>query len=157
MNTRFDAFSTFGPRINYLSTGTDSYGGSPLPSYADLMTATDAGGVAHSYLNTEDSFRFIKDLESRNLVVPLVGDFAGPKTLRAVGGYLRDKGATVSAFYLSNVEMYLDREMVWDSFCQNVAALPMSENERVHSVSVRRTVRTRIRAQRRFWTAARGS
>jgi hypothetical protein len=83
-----DAFTTFGSRINYLSTGTDSYGGSPLPSYADLMTATDADGVAHSYLNTEDSFRFIKDLESRNLVVPVVGDFVGPKAIRAVGSYL---------------------------------------------------------------------
>jgi hypothetical protein len=122
-----DAFSTFGSRINYLSTGTDSYGGSPLPSYSDLMTATDASGVAHSYLNTEESFRFMKDLETTNLVVPLVGNFAGAKTLRAVGAYLRDKSATVSAFYLSNVEMYLYREMVWDSFCQNVATLPMGE------------------------------
>jgi hypothetical protein len=122
-----DAFSTFGSRINYLSTGTDSYGGSPLPSYADLMTATDATGAAHSYLNTEESFRFLKNLENRNLVVPLVGDFAGSKTLRAVGNYLRNQNATVSAFYLSNVEMYLYREMVWDSFCRNVATLPMGD------------------------------
>jgi hypothetical protein len=69
----------------------------------------------------------MKDLESRNLVVPLIGDFAGSKTLRAVGSYLRDKSAIVSAFYLSNVEMYLYREMVWDSFCQNVATLPMGD------------------------------
>ena len=120
-----DAFSTFGSRINYLSTGTDSYGGSPLPTYADLMTATDAGGIAHSYLNSEDNFRFMKDLETRNLVVPIVGDFVGPKAIRAVGGYLRDRGASVSAFYLSNVEMYLEREMTWGSFCRNVAALPL--------------------------------
>jgi hypothetical protein len=122
-----DAFSTFGSRINYLSTGTDSYGGSPLPSYADLMTATDAGGMAHSYLNTEASFRFMKDLESRNLVVPLVGDFAGPKTIRVVGEYLKEKGATVSAFYLSNVELYLYRERTWDAFCRNVATLPLGQ------------------------------
>jgi hypothetical protein len=120
-----EAFSTFGSRINYLSTGTDSYGGSPLPTYADLMTATDAGGIAHSYLNTEDNFRFMKDLETRNLVVPIVGDFVGPKAIRAVGGYLKDRGASVSAFYLSNVEMYLEREMTWGSFCRNVAALPL--------------------------------
>ena len=120
-----DAFSTFGSRINYLSTGTDSYGGSPLPTYADLMTATDAGGIAHSYLNSEDNFRFMQDLETRNLVVPIVGDFVGPKAIRAVGGYLRDRGASVSAFYLSNVEMYLEREMTWGSFCRNVAALPL--------------------------------
>ena len=120
-----DKFSTFGSNIHYLSTGTDAYGGSPLPTYADLMTATDAGGIAHSYLNTEDNFRFMKDLEARNLVVPVVGDFVGPKALRAVGSYLRDRGTTVSAFYLSNVEMYLEREMTWGSFCRNVAALPL--------------------------------
>ena len=28
------------------------------------MTATDAGGIAHSYLNTEDNFRFMKDIET---------------------------------------------------------------------------------------------
>src|SRR5262249_46368288 len=89
----FDAFETVGPNIHYLSTGTDAYGGSPLPTYADLMKAVDADGAPHSYLNTEDSFRFLKNLESRNLVVPVVGDFAGPQAIRAVGGYLRKKGA----------------------------------------------------------------
>jgi len=120
-----DAFATFGPRIHYLSTGTDTYGGARLPTYAELMKATDEGGVPHSYLNTEERFRWLKDLETRNLIVPVVGDFAGPKAIRAVGSYLRGKGATVSAFYLSNVELYLDREMTWGTFCRNVAALPL--------------------------------
>jgi len=120
-----DALSTFGPKINYLSTGTDSYGGGRLPSYADLMTATDDEGVPHSYLNTEDGFRLMKDLETRDLIVPVIGDFAGPKAIRAIGSYVRDRGTTVSTFYFSNVEMYLDREMTWGSFCRNVAALPL--------------------------------
>jgi hypothetical protein len=120
-----DAFSTFGPSIHYLSTGTDSYGGGLLPTYADLMTATDSTGVAHSYLNSEEGFQFVKQLESRNLVVPVVGDFAGSKAIRALGGYLKERETTVSAFYLSNVEMYLQREMTWGSFCRNVAALPL--------------------------------
>src|SRR5262245_15512225 len=62
-----DAFSTFGPRINYLSTGTDSYGGGLLPSYAELMTATDDAGIAHSFLNSEESFHFLKQMETKNL------------------------------------------------------------------------------------------
>jgi hypothetical protein len=128
IQSAFDALSTFGPYINYLSTGTDSYGGARLPSYADLMTATDDQGTPHSYLNTEDGFRLMKDLETKNLIVPVIGDFAGPKAIRAVGGYLRDRGATVSTFYLSNVELYLDREMTWGSFCKNVAALPLDAN-----------------------------
>jgi len=120
-----DAFATFGPHIHYLSTGTDTYGGARLPTYAELMTATDEAGVPHSYLSTEERFRSIKNLEARNLLVPVVGDFVGPKAIRAVGAYLRDKGTTVSTFYFSNVEMYLEREMTWGSFCRNVAALPL--------------------------------
>ena len=65
----------------------------------------------------------LKDLETRNLVVPVVGDFAGPKALKAVGGYLKAQGASVSAFYLSNVEDYLYGR--WDVFCRNVASLPI--------------------------------
>ena len=128
IETTLDAFSTFGPNIHYLSTGTDSYGGGLLPTYADLMTATDEDGVSHSYLTTEDSFRSVKDLETRNLIVPVVADFAGPKAIRAIGSYLKSRGTTVSTFYFSNVEMYLDREMTWGSFCRNVAALPLDVN-----------------------------
>jgi len=128
IESTLDAFSTFGTHIHYLSTGTDTYGGARLPTYAELMTATDADGVAHSYLMSEDSFRFMKDFESRNLLVPVVGNFTGPKALRAVGSYVKDRGATVSAFYLSNVEMYLQREMTWGTFCRNVAALPLTDS-----------------------------
>jgi hypothetical protein len=125
IDSTLDAFAAFGPNIDYLSTGTDTYGGAPLPTYAKLMTSTDADGVSHSYLTTEESFRWIKALEHRNLIVPVVGDFVGPKAIRAVGDYVRDRRATVSAFYLSNVEMYLEREMTWGSFCRNVASLPL--------------------------------
>jgi hypothetical protein len=95
------------------------------PTYADLMTATDQAGVSRGYLADEASFQVMKDLESRNLVVPVVGDFGGPKAIRAIGAYLRSIGGTVSAFYLSNVEQYLVQDGKWDTFCRNVAALPL--------------------------------
>jgi hypothetical protein len=95
------------------------------PTYADLMTATDEAGVPRSYLATEANFAFLKDLEARNLVVPVVGNFAGPKAIRAIGAYLKAQGATVSAFYLSNVEQYLYQDGLWEDFCRNVATLPL--------------------------------
>jgi len=95
------------------------------PSYADLMTATDAAGVSRSYLATEEGFQLLKDLESRNLVVPVVGDFGGPKAIRAIGTYLKARGATIAAFYLSNVEQYLYQDGKWDAFCRSVATLPL--------------------------------
>ena len=96
----------------------------PSPTYAELMTQTDGAGANRSYLATEDSFALLKELESKNLVVPVVGDFGGPKAIRAVGGYLKEHGTTVTAFYLSNVEQYLyQNKMV--AFCRNVATLPL--------------------------------
>ena len=62
-------------------------GGRKQPTYADLMVATDGDGQSRSFLSTEESFGFLKDLESRNLLVPVVGNFAGPKAIRAVGKY----------------------------------------------------------------------
>ncbi len=101
-----------------------------MPNYATLMTATDLKGEELSYLASDENFRFIKDLEGRNLIVPLTGDFGGPKAIRAAGKYARDHGATVTAFYLSNVEQYLfqgngNQNGGWKSFYENVSTLPL--------------------------------
>ena len=95
------------------------------PSYWELMIATDAAGAPRSYLATEEGFAWLKDLQARNLVVPVVGDFAGPSAIRAIGAWLKSRGATVTAFYLSNVEQYLLQDGRWNVFCANVAALPL--------------------------------
>jgi hypothetical protein len=98
------------------------------PTYDELMTATDERGAQRSYLATEENYAFLKDLESKNLVVPVVGDFGGPKAIRTIAKYLRDNGATVTAFYLSNVEQYLEQDRKWDTFCRNVSALPLDNS-----------------------------
>ena len=97
-------------------------------TYEELMTATDGAGAYKSYLATEDSFAFLKKLESKNLVVPVVGDFGGPKAIRAAGEYLKAHGATVTAFYLSNVEQYLSQDGKSTLFCRNVASLPLDSS-----------------------------
>src|SRR5436190_22836536 len=70
------------------------------PTYEDLMTETDETGAFKSYLASEERFAVVKNLESKNLVIPVVGDFGGRKAIRAVGAYLKAHGATVSTFYL---------------------------------------------------------
>jgi hypothetical protein len=97
----------------------------PSPSYADLMTAADKNGKQLSYLTSETVFGVVKDLEAKNLVVPVVGDFAGPKAIRTVGAYLKAHAATVRAFYLSNVEQYLYQDGKWAAFCRNFSTLPL--------------------------------
>jgi hypothetical protein len=117
-------FYRYGPAITYTSTSNGR--SRPMTSYATIMAAVDsATGKERGYLANEGNFRFVKVMEQKNLIVPIVGDFAGPKALRALGGYLREHGATVGSFYVSNVEQYLQRNGVWQTFCANVASLPL--------------------------------
>ena len=108
-------------------------GGRNSVAYSDLMTATDDPlgiGVQRSYLASEENFKVLKDLHSRNLIVPVVGDFGGPKAIQEVGKYLKSVGAMVSAFYLSNVEQYLEMDGKLDTFYSNVATLPIDDSSR---------------------------
>ena len=86
---------------------------------------TDSSGVSRTYIASDEAFAYVKEMEAKNLIVPIVGNFAGPKALRAVGGYLKDHGAVLNMFYVSNVEMYLQQNGVWATFCANAASLPI--------------------------------
>lgn len=97
-------------------------------TYADLMMAEDGNGTNRSYLANEENFRVLKDLESKNLLVPVVGDFGGSKAIREVGKYLKSIDGVVSAFYLSNVEQYLSQDGKTVAFLANVASLPLDES-----------------------------
>src|SRR5206468_252926 len=59
-----------------------------FPNYADLMTATDGAGTNWSYLASDKNYESVREMQRQNRIVPLVGDFAGPKALKAVGEYL---------------------------------------------------------------------
>src|SRR5260370_12739235 len=90
------AFYVGGPNLTYVGPVNPRVGGqNRMPSYADLMIQSDGERQNQSYISTEENFRTLKDLEKRNLIVPLVGDFAGPKTIRAVGTYLKQHVATL--------------------------------------------------------------
>ncbi|MEO7191505.1 MAG: hypothetical protein ABI051_10665 [Vicinamibacterales bacterium] len=117
------AFFADGPELGYQLTGTGRT--TQHPTYAQMMSTDDGQGRQRSYLAREEPFQFMKDLEARNLLVPVVGDFGGPKALRAVGRYAKAQGAIVSAFYLSNVEQYLRQDLKTGAFCANVAAMPL--------------------------------
>jgi hypothetical protein len=101
---------------------------STFPTYTDLMTATDGSGVNRSYLASEGNYKSVREMQQKNLVVPIVGDFAGPKAIQTVGKYLSDHNATVSIFYLSNVEQYLTPTPTLRRFYENVATLPLNSS-----------------------------
>ena len=123
----YGAFRRFGPDISYSSIVNERMGLKPQgrdESYRALMLATNANGELNSFLSTETRFQFVKRLEERNLIVPVVGNFGGPRALGGAGDWLRKRGAIVSTFYISNVRSYLRTPEVQQQFCQNVRALP---------------------------------
>jgi len=110
--------------LTFLREGVLNFSASFLsPGYAALMTTTDGAGKNWSYLATKESYDRVRALHQKNLIVPLVGDFAGPKAIRMTGQYLKDHGATVNVFYISNVEDYLQH--AWSAYSSNVASLPV--------------------------------
>ena len=121
-----EVFYEAGPDINYgyrLGRRGTSY--STYPTYGTLQTLTNVDSVPMAFLASEENYRAVREMHLRNLIVPVVGDFAGPKAIRAVGEYLKQRSLTVSAFYLSNVEQYLFQNGVADRFYENVATLPI--------------------------------
>ena len=122
----YRAFMTAGPDITYAFPNGGGRGFGRWPSFAQLMLESDGHGANHAYLASETNFRVLKDLETNNLIVPLVGNFSGDKTLRTLGTYLKEHGATVTVFYTSNVEQYLFQQGDdWQRFYANVATLPL--------------------------------
>jgi len=100
--------------------------------FGSQVTQLDGTGAELGFLATEASYRFVRDLQLRNLIIPVVGNFAGPNALRRIGDYLQSRGAVVHAFYVSNVEDYLGRSNVgdakngdWEDFCMNVSSMPV--------------------------------
>jgi hypothetical protein len=100
--------------------------GPGMPSLRNLIEQPAPNGKPGNFLAINDDYQFVRDLQEKNRIIPIVGDFAGRKAFRAIAGYLRDHSYTVSAFYTSNVEMYLFENGVFTDFVENVKALPIT-------------------------------
>lgn len=121
----YSAFHQEGLGISFRTSlsNSGSYGG--FPSLKDLVLQTDLKGNLGNFLASEEDYRSVRNLHLKNRIIPVVGDFAGPKALAAVGGYLRKNGYTVRAFYTSNVEQFLFQNAVFGAFVENVRKLPI--------------------------------
>jgi hypothetical protein len=117
------AFMRDGPDIQFWGSRQPK-GERAAPTYRELMLATDLSGEPRSFLASAAAFDDVRDLQMRNLIVPIVGDFGGPSALRRVGDYLRAHGEVVRAFYGSNVGVYLDTRQT-RAFCATLATLPV--------------------------------
>lgn len=118
----FLTFADHGPSIQFWQAQNTE----PAPSYRRLMTMPDNSGFPRSFLATEEDFRFVKALQTRNLIVPVIGDFGGPTALRRIGDDIRARGYVMNVFYGSNVGVYLTRAQT-SAFCGNLATLPAGD------------------------------
>jgi hypothetical protein len=123
----YNAFALSGPFLSYSSGPARGR----YPTYQDLQMADDGQGRQWAYLASEENYRTIRALQQQNLIVPLVANFAGSKTLRAVGAWVRERGGTVTTFYASNVEQYLFGDGIWGDFGRNLAALPIDASSTI--------------------------
>ena len=94
------------------------------PTYRDLLLETDRDGIRRGYLASEDDYRFVQLLQTRDRVIPVVGDLGGDSAMGAIGRFLASQDLAVTAFYVSNVEFYLFQDARFGRFIDNLERLP---------------------------------
>jgi len=124
-------FIDAGLPLQFQSTGRAPRG--YYPTYRQLLLETDREGQRRNFLASEDDFQFVRSLERRDLVIPVVGDLGGTTALANIARLLTARHETVSAFYVSNVEYYLFGDGKIQGFVDNLSRLPHTD----HSVLIR--------------------
>lgn len=116
-------FIASGLDTRYSSLGRNNR--SDYPSFGQLIRATDRAGREIGYLAEEDAYQYVRSMERRDRIIPIVCNVAGTTAMRSIARYAEENGLVVSAFYLSNVEQYLiQRDQGFDRYVANVRALP---------------------------------
>jgi len=105
--------------------------GQPLrdyyPTLRTLLCENDRAGHQLNFLASEPAFQFVRALQARNLIVPVVGDVSGARAMRAIAADMSARSLRLSAFYISNVEYYLFQNKTFARYADNVKALPHDE------------------------------
>ncbi|HEY7449096.1 MAG TPA: hypothetical protein VH702_13150 [Vicinamibacterales bacterium] len=97
---------------------------SVYPTYRDLLLETDRSGNQANYLASDAAFQVVKKLQAQDQVIPVVGNLAGDRALASIARLMIERGDRLSAFYLSNVELYLWQDGAFPQFMTNLARLP---------------------------------
>jgi len=117
-------FVSAGLPLQFESTGRAPR--SYYPTYRELLLETDRHGHHWNFLASEDDFQFVRSLEKRDLVIPVVGDLSGSSALVEIGRLMTSRGDRLSAFYASNVEFYLFNDGKFPKYLDNLSHLPHS-------------------------------
>jgi hypothetical protein len=113
-----------------LSLRFQTFGRQPqsyYPNYRELLLETDRSGRQRSFVASEDDFQFVRALEARDAIIPVVGDLSGGHALAAIARWMTQQNQKLAAFYVSNVENYLFRGGSFDSYMENLNRLPHTD------------------------------
>ncbi|WP_435015774.1 hypothetical protein TA3x_003326 [Tundrisphaera sp. TA3] len=107
------------------------------PTFGDLIRArTRAGKPAH-FLADEASYQAVRERQMGDRILPVVGDFAGPKALGAIGALLARAGRKVAVAYVSDVEFFLLRSGKFPAYVANLGRLPWADGAVIVRTSTR--------------------
>ena len=120
----FEAFRTDGVYISFRGRGRFGR----FPSMRQIFEQPDSKGQPGNFLARDEDYEFVRELQRQNRIIPVVGDLAGKKALKAIAQYLRTHSYQVTVFYNSNVEQYLFQNGVFEDYAENVKALPIRSN-----------------------------
>jgi len=112
-----------------LSLKFQTFGRAPrdyYPSYRELLFETDRNGRQANFLISDDDYQFVRNLELHDAVVPVIGNLAGSFALGAIGRDIKRRGETLSTLYVSNVELYLFQNGVFQRYADTVSSIPHS-------------------------------
>jgi hypothetical protein len=119
----YHTFYVEGLDLRFSSIGRNN--AANYPTFESLLLQTDRSGQMANYLSTEQLYSWMRNFQMRNLLIPVVGNFAGRQAFAAVADFLKRSNLQVSAFYTSNVEYYLFGTDEWQRYVTNVRSLPI--------------------------------
>lgn len=97
------------------------------PTLRQLILERDLDGKQANYLTSRERWEYVRDLEARDRIIPVVGNLAGERAFPAIAREIASRGERVSVLYVSNVEMYLWRDGLFETFARTAASLPHDE------------------------------
>ena len=127
----YRSFRLQGFNIGFDTNGRFSSRFGHLPNLKELLVKKDLNEKEGNFLASAEDYDFVRGMQRRNMIIPVVGDFSGTKALSAVGGYLKKHGYIVTVFYLSNVEIVLfeygSGDDKFPAFVSNIKKLPIND------------------------------
>ncbi len=98
-----------------------------FPTFEQIILAKTPSGLQKSFLADLNSYNYLREMHTKNLIIPLIGDFSGVKTFNKIANYLNTQEIPLSVFYVSNVESCLDKTQ-YEKFMSNLKLLPIDDN-----------------------------